>query len=105
MIINHKIITEDTVLLAWDYEDDLKLLAVIYAQEKILHRVSYRNLTLDLIDSVSGERLRRIAIDTKIRVGGEPLNILLRMDGDIIIVSLVKDSRVSCMIFRFTTAC
>ena len=79
----------------------MNLLAVIYAQEMIVQNASYRNLTLDLIDSVSGERLRRIPVEVKIRVTGEPLDILLRMDGDIVIVSLVKDSRVSSLIFRF----
>lgn len=81
----------------------MKLLAVIYAQETIVHNVFYRSLTLDLIDSVSGERLRRIPIEKKIRSVGEPLDILMRMDGDIVIVSLVKHSRVSSLIFRFVT--
>ena len=94
-------ISEDTVLLAWDYEDDLKLIGVIYAQETIVTNASYWNLTLDLIDSVSGEKLRRIPFGDGIQVAGEALEILLRMDGDVVIVSLVVNSKVSFFVFRF----
>ena len=91
---------DEMVHLAWDYEDDLNILGVLYARQ-LEGRHSHVKLTLDLIDSPSGQRLRRMELDPKIRVSSfESIEVFLRLDADRCLISIARSSRVSILVFR-----
>ncbi|XP_032786486.2 uncharacterized protein LOC116924034 [Daphnia magna] len=92
---------EETVQIVWDYEDDLNLLAILYAFQ-VNERNAYFKLTLDLVDSLSGKRLRRIELDQKIRTSPyDTLELFLRLDADQCLISISRSSRTSILVFRF----
>lgn len=95
---------DETIHLAWDYEDDLDLLGVLYARQ-VEGRHCHIQLTLDLIDSPSGKRLRRVELDPKIRVTSfESIEVFLRLDADQCLISIARTSRVSIVVFRFVSS-
>lgn len=95
---------DETIHLAWDYEDDLELLGVLYARQ-IEGRHPSTHLTLDLVDSRSGKRLRRIKLDPKIRISSfEETQVFLRLDADLCIISISRSSLASIILFRFTSS-
>ncbi|KAI9554248.1 hypothetical protein GHT06_019519 [Daphnia sinensis] len=92
---------EETVQIIWDYEDDLNILAILYAFQ-VNERDSYFKLTLDLVDSLSGKRLRRIELDQKIRTSPyDTPELFLRLDADQCLISISRSSRTSILLFRF----
>ncbi|XP_057375103.1 DDB1- and CUL4-associated factor 17-like [Daphnia carinata] len=92
---------EEAVQIIWDYEDDLNLLAILYAFQ-VNERNAYFKLTLDLVDSLSGKRLRRIELDQKIRTSPyDTPELFLRLDADQCLISISRNSRTSILVFRF----
>lgn len=90
--------------LAWDYEDDLDLLGVLYARQEE-GRHSHIKLFLDLIDSPTGKRLRRMELDSNIRISSfESIEVFLRLDADQCLISIARNSRVSILVFRFVAS-
>lgn len=101
MLKIHLSFVEETVQIVWDYEDDLNLLAILYAFQ-VNERNAYFKLTLDLVDSLSGKRLRRIELDQKIRTSPyDTLELFLRLDADQCLISISRSSRTSILVFRF----
>ncbi len=95
---------DETIHLAWDYEDDLELLGVLYGRQ-IEGRHPSMQLTLDLVDSRSGKRLRRMKLDPKIRISSfEETQVFLRLDADLCIISISRSSLASIILFRFTSS-
>lgn len=98
--------TDDTVHLAWDYEDDLGILGVLYARQTVERRQHYVQLTLDLIDSSSGKRLKRFHLEPNIRISSfESTEVFLRLDADQCIISISRSSTASLFVFRFISLC
>lgn len=91
----------ETIQLVWDYEDDLNLLAILYAVQ-VNERNAYLKLTLDLVDSLSGKRIRRIELDQKIRISPyDGPELFLRLDADQCLISIARNSGTSILVFRF----
>lgn len=92
---------DETTQLTWDYEDDLNLLGVLYARQ-VNERNSYIKLTLDLLDSTSGKKLKRIELDRKIRISKfDNPEFYLRLDADQCLISISRGSATSILAFRF----
>ncbi|XP_046639148.1 uncharacterized protein LOC124320346 [Daphnia pulicaria] len=100
-VYSHTSDDDETTQLTWDYEDDLNLLGVLYARQ-VNERNPYLKLTLDLVDSKSGKRLRRIEFDRKIRISKfDNPEIYLRLDADQCLISISRGSSTSILAFRF----
>nr|CAH0110494.1 unnamed protein product [Daphnia galeata] len=92
---------DETTQLTWDYEDDLNLLGVLYARQ-VNERNSYIKLTLDLLDSTTGKKLKRIELDRKIRISKfDNPEFYLRLDADQCLISISRGSATSILAFRF----
>lgn len=103
-LILSNFILDETIHLAWDYEDDLDLLGVLYARQ-VEGRHPHLKLTLDLIDSPSGKRLRRMELNPKIHVSSfESTEVFLRLDAEQCLISIARSSRVSILFFRFVSS-
>jgi hypothetical protein len=93
--------TDETTQLTWDYEDDLNVLGLLYARQ-VNGRNPYIKLTLDLVDSKSGNQLKRIELDRKIRISKyDNPEFYLRLDADHCLISISRGSTASIIAFRF----
>ena len=95
---------DESVALAWDYEDDLDLLGIVYA--RLVERGG-RDVCefqhLDLIESKSGVLLRRLALKDKISAGRDfdSSGILLRLDATHAIISVSRNGKSNLLIYQF----
>lgn len=90
------------MITAWDYEDDLKIVGIVYAQV-FSGRHPLVELTLDLIDSLTSHLIKRIKLGDKFKIGSnESMEISLRLDADICLVSIARNSRSTINFFRLT---
>ena len=92
---------DSSTFLAFDYEDDLNIVGVVYA--RIDEDGDYMHLVLDLVDSQTGNRLKRIRLLSKLRISShDPPEVFLRLDADLCLVSVARNSRAFIHVFRIT---
>ena len=91
------------MVTAWDYEDDLKMIGIVYAQiSQGPHPLI--ELTLDLVDSPTSRLIKRVKLGDEFNIGSnESLEVCLRLDGDICLVSIARSSRSTIYFFRLTS--
>jgi len=90
------------VITAWDYEDDLKIIGIVYAQVSS-GRHPLIELTLDLIDSPTNHLIKRVKLSGNFQTRpNELIEVCLRLDADICLVSIARSSRSTIHFFRLT---
>ena len=85
---------EDMVHVSYDYQEDLDILGVLFAHQNDGYD-PHLELTLDLIDSTSGQRIRRIELKPDILLDSlEAIEVFLRLDADRCIISIARSNHV-----------
>ena len=75
-------------------------MGILYAQQD--ENGVYMDLILDLLDSPSGKKLKRIHLLSKLRIlSKEPPEVYLKLDADLCLVSVSRNGRAIIRVFRF----
>lgn len=74
-------------------------MGVVYAHQD--DQGAYMHLVLDLVDSQTGNRLKRIRLLSKFRISShDPPEVFLRLDADFCLVSIARNGRALIHVFR-----